>query len=453
MSSRPEDTARAFHELKRSGVASSHDRFLIHHKSSSSTNFHISSSDPAATCSPITRDRISTIIHRVELPGRVEHHGPAERECAKLFKAQRANRPSTFTGSDDIVPGTAHLIDHLAAATRDHHDWATLIPSISYMQNHRIANDLEQFDLREVTIGESSNALWEHELLWFRKKMKETRELCGLNVLAADVEKTQVIVRKGESLADVLWQFEINMHEKSVSLPLERSGHPCCAVPVRLMIGGHDWQLNIRIPVVEQRDNLLFILNTPIPPALIKLLEDLPPLVGVNITEDVVEFGRVVHSIWSHSQLQAAYQANMRPVELDVVMRLVGINTKSYSMFHQNLWCLGTVLPKHHGSRGDRKWHRELEHIPDALKLYLANDTSQPFLVFWIYNIIFAMNRFPDTLAVAHLTHGVSPRGLVTWICDKVIIPLSSNSRKITSSNSDIWLSCEHPPQIGRAHV
>ena len=127
-------------------------------------------------------------------------------------------------------------------------------------------------------------------------------------------------------------------------------------------------------------------------------------------------------------------------------MRMVGINTKSYSMFHQNLWCLGTVLPKHHGSRGDRKWHRELQYIPDALKLYLANDTSQPLTIFWTYAIIFAMNRFPDTLAVAHVTHGVTPRGLVTWICDNVILPISSHTRNITSSNNGIWKSCDHPP-------
>ena len=101
---------------------------------------------------------------------------------------------------------------------------------------------------------------------------------------------------------------------------------------------------------------------------------------------------------------------------MDVLMRMVGINSKSSSMFHQNLWCLGTVLPKHMGSRGDKKWHRELRHLPDALKLYLANDTNQPLIIFWIYTLIFAMNRFPDTLAVAFVTHGASPRSLVTWI-------------------------------------
>ena len=214
MSSRPEETARAFHNLKRTGSASPHDRLLIHHKPLSSDHFHLISSDPAATCAPITRDRISTIIHRVEHPGHVDHRGPAERECAKLFKAQRSNRPTIFTGSDDLVPGAAHLIDHLAAAARDHHDWATLIPSISYIQNHRIVTDLKQFDLREVTIGKTSTNEWETELAWFKMKVKETRELTGLNVLAADVEKAQVIVRKGEGLADILWQFEINMHEK-----------------------------------------------------------------------------------------------------------------------------------------------------------------------------------------------------------------------------------------------
>ena len=240
---------------------------------------------------------------------------------------------------------------------------------------------------------------------------------------------------------DILFDIGIQFHDKFISYPMEEPHQTAVAIPVRLMIGGIGWQLNLRLPMVDSHNSLSITLLYLVPSNIFDLLDILPPLTGVDVTNDLVEFALVLNALWRDEDLNQKYQAAMKPLELSAFMKIIGINSRSSSMFHQNFWAFGTVLPKHYGSRGDRKWHRPLDELPVPLRLYLANDTQQPVLLFWLYNTIFTMNRFPDSLAVALVSNGASVRDLETWVCANIIVPaIASVSLANTSTDENgLW--------------
>ena len=143
-----------------------------------------------------------------------------------------------------------------------------------------------------------------------------------------------------------MWSF-------STSLSL-RAAHQAqaCLAGCRFIIGDLDTQIHIRLPILYlSHTKIRLRLNTSFPQGLAAIFASFPPTIGVGITEDYVQWARVLFAIWA----DRSFEHVPKPIELDHLARFARINTTLGSMFALYWWVFGIVLPKVYASRGDNQ--------------------------------------------------------------------------------------------------
>ena len=377
-------------------------------------------------------------------------------EAEKVFLAQgNVEQMPTFTlggcPETEYLPGGAPIIDHLIAYLEAHWDWyRDLKPILGMMSAHRLP-DAESAEIVELTLGVSSDEEWKKARELLRKKLEEDHDN-RLYFAAADTEKFSADTNWGglsKGLNSVLDRVTAAREDGRKSLQFDNAvtGKPGVAFPVRFFIGGVNWQIHVRLPVVysvAKRTNLLTLdLTTKVSSKVKKFFSKLPHAVGCDITGDYLEWSRILHAVWGED----VFQVKKMPIELKDLSRLAGVCLGQNSMFMLNWLFLGTVLPKDQASRGDNCWGREWKEIPPSLQRYLVGDTAQPSIIATLCMFVWTLRRFPDATWIFQAMH--VPGGyLLDWVSGYVFKDLASGWREVRRHSDGHWTGFKIIPDI-----
>ena len=340
------------------------------------------------------------------------HLPTSEREAHQVFNAQLPNQPTTsaFTSyhSEDLglshLPGGVSLVDHVAAFLHCSPDWAELIPHVEELCQSRIPTAEEANKNVELTLGISSDEDWV-KATEFIRTAAQSKSLYPF--LAADTESTPLLVTwptgqsesKFKSLTDHIAMAQL-AEETELEFTLAGKGQSACGLPTRFFVGNTDKRIHVRLPVTHKKTSngvkLTLDLTTTVSNSAKQFFMAMGTTVGVGITEDYLEWSQVLLAIWG----SRFFENVSKPVELEDLARIARINTANSSIFHLNLWCFGTVLPKNMASLGNSKWGMPVDSLPLPLRMYLTADITQTARIASLLSIIITIHSFPDMTLV-----------------------------------------------------
>ena len=85
-----------------------------------------------------------------------------------------------------------------------------------------------------------------------------------------------------------------------LDFPFAESGSSGTGLPCRFIIGDLDTQIHIRLPILYlSHTKIRLRLNTSFPQGLAAIFASFPPTIGVGITEDYVQWSRVLFAFWA----------------------------------------------------------------------------------------------------------------------------------------------------------
>lgn len=384
----------------------------------------------------------------------------SEREVMQVFHTQSYHSPTlrVLDGShtSERLPGGVPLIDHLAARVIDSPDWNGLMPVIEDLRTARLPEGRGLDNYRELTLGRSSPEEWAEATQFLKDRLAEDLD-SPFPFCAADSESVQVSVNwsKGlketveDSLLRHLEDYRKDGHKDRVFTVFPDRRTPSgtkAELPVRFMVGGRDWQVHLRLPTESRQDHhsilMALELDTVLPPEADAFLRNLPCLVGVGITKDVVSWARFLRVVCGSTAIQDLPGT----IELERLMRAARINDSSSSIFHLNWWIFGTILPKHDASMGDGAWNKKLEELPRSLKMYLCCDLEQVSKLATILAMIWAIQTFPDCTIVKSATL-MDEAGFLNWVQTRAFPALFAGWEAVETDRAGCWEYVRGPRQ------
>lgn len=356
------------------------------------------------------------------------HELPSEREARRTFDVQLPNAATRF-GTDratysSYLPGGAPLVDHLYVRIQRTPDWACLEDPVQLLRRRRIPCMEKVHNVEEFTLGETDERRVNDILEYLQARVKQTKSKFGVCLMAADTESVSVT---GDGYRKVIYGRAGQTHLVDVATSGE-SGDP---LPVVLMVGHVDWQINIRLPIHETvghkgRKQLQITPGTLQDKAL-EFFRSLDVLTGVNVTDDLRKFFKVVkvlfgEDLWEHTE---------PPLELDILARYSGYNLVRYSLSVLNHITFGTIMPKGRASVGDGKWHKRYLKLPKPLQTYMVQDISQAAGIAWVMLACWTIHVFPDAHAVTQCST-LSPPKIMKWWYKHVVANVVSSTTRIS---------------------
>ena len=404
---------------------------------------------PFCLANLLPRNNFSVVskVSKVELITTVQTEVPqavnkreSEKEVIQVLHSQipSAITTSVFNALPEVVdndgkkfrlpplPGGASLADHNLAAIKRSRDWSSLQPMAEELCGSRLPTPQELGNARELTIGVSSKDDWKKAKDFVRDLISEKKD-GELSLMAADTESIPVKI-DGSSTSSKLspWEallFQINMGvlsgAKNVTFTMAKGGS-AVPLPVRFFFGNRKEQIHIRLPITYKRfggdTQVVLDLSTVLPEEAKQLMLSLPPMIGSGITDDYLAWGEILDTIW----VTSFFKDMQQPIELEHIARLARVNTVNSGMFFLNWWCLGTVIPKHLASRGDKKWGLPLKDIPTDLRSYLVIDIVQILKDATVLIMTWALQTVPDMTVVKEAAQFTALQFL-HWLAEKAI--------------------------------
>jgi hypothetical protein len=153
--------------------------------------------------------------------------GPGAQIAHRIYAAQDSANVTIVSvqGSSitRMLPAGVPVIDHLAAWTSVTPGWNTISPVIEELRSQR-SPSLEQQrhpEVLELVLGAATEAEYTRACAWIREKHRQTREMFGALLLAADVECVQVQANQDyQSLEQVLADIVLSSGEQTRSFQL-----------------------------------------------------------------------------------------------------------------------------------------------------------------------------------------------------------------------------------------
>jgi hypothetical protein len=437
------DKVRTYHADCRVRTAGPEDTLLI---TPTSADNQLLGSESLSACTTVSKETKSNIIDKVRQSGTGDGR-PSEQEALRIFSAQSPAKPTSFLNHNNYLPGGASLIDHAAAYVADHRDWSTIKPHLDKLSSSRLPpKPLENGQYRELTLGEGSPANWKLANGWLRAKQSHHEATAVVPLFAADTESITVEMdfpRAGSAWESLTTYIQLTDHEEeqSITFKAARPGMPAVGLPTRFLFGTDDWLLMIRLPITIKealgRQYFQLDLTTKLTPEMMEIFASMRTAVGVGIVEDYVQFSDILFAIWG----TRLFEKIADPIELQHLMRVAGINTVQSSLFHLNLWCFGTVLPKKRASMGDNIWCVPYAQLPHGLRTYLCADIKQPVDIAQLLTIIFTIHLFPDMVVVSTYSDLDSPTALIRWVTNSLVKGMMTGWGEMEVTSGGHWLS------------
>jgi hypothetical protein len=304
------------------------------------------------------------------------------------------------------LPGGVPAVDHLRIRAREELGWDQLLAAIDLVMQNRIPvlTEISKYD--EIVLGVTSGARIREicsKLKAFKSLISHKFEFC---LLAGDTESVAVPPPALAKFRDTKLAVRFRRVDPWTK------GVAKTHLPVRFMIGHHEWAVHLRLNLVEDPgdnpQNLQFKRGV-LQPELQQLFDEAGVLVGVGIREDMKQFNDMLELFFGSRLVFTD------PVDAAVIARLAGVNTPKHSVQHLVWICLGGHLPKGIASVGDNLWDLPTHKIHLLMLRYLRGDTTQLAPAVWVLIVMWVLHIFPDLHAVYKSSTAKSPGDLLRW--------------------------------------
>ena len=356
-----------------------------------------------------------------------ENEPPSEKEARRTFSAQQPHAVTRFKTDratySSYLPGGAPLIDHLFVRVNITPDWACLMKPIELLRRHRIPDMKELPNVEEFTLGETEEQRVNEILEYLLARLKDTKRDYIVRLSAADTESVSI----AEDGLLKIYHGEVGQTHLLTVAESGESGDP---LPVVLMIGHVDWQINIRLPTHQimgpRGRKQLQIVPGKIQEKALEFFMQVDHLTGVDVNSDLERFFKVVKALYGENLWDFTFPA----IELDVLARHAGYNLVRFSLSVLNFVTFGTIMPKGRSSVGDQKWHEKWQRIPTPLQAYMVQDITQAAGIAWVMTICWIIQLFPDAHLITQIST-LNPVKMIKWWHKHVVLDVVSASRRI----------------------
>jgi hypothetical protein len=352
----------------------------------------------------------------LELQGNRYYTGANRDQCALRATYNRLNEGDLrlFSKFDifDHLPGSS-LIDHLIVSRQEAHGSFSL-PTMEYLRaiqrtrtvSHVTARSSHQFF--ELTTGVSTLQEIDSAVDLFWTLWKRDQDRAPTGTISMDVEEICITKESKNNLPSTC-------KNKAIEVNQPPPGVKACQQPVRLILGGLDWTLSIRIdirthdPKADQKCYL--ITSSYLQDNLAQFMENLPTATGCRVREDMENWSGYMRTL-GHSD----FKFRKGFIELPTLAALAGFHSHRCTMFNMNLQVLGGLLPKNN-SCADNLWSLPVESLPDEFKTYIIGDTRMAHHCYVVLSAVLLDQLFPDPELACYLTK-VNQKRFCQWWSD-----------------------------------
>ena len=350
------------------------------------------------------------------------------RMARKVFSLQKdlqdeAKSFPTAVLDNDTLPGRVSLVTHLAEFCNQDKNWTPLLGKVKWLGSHRIPHPDLLKNVMEITIGIDNQERINKAITWVEYNLKRDLINGCSSTVAADTESLNIAEPQLRDIPGVKpWDRLMGYLERPSPDPLHlaASREKGVPMPVRIMFGGLDWMLTIRLPVEYSSDRKkVNFKKSDYQPSLNALLDTMPYLIGSGIKADIAEITSLVHTLWPKSDFCNHIG---RPVEIQWLLRFAGIATSHSGVHHVLWWALHFFAPKSHFvSTGDGMWGLPFCQLPEPLQLYCLTDTIMVARATNVIAMLWMANKLPDLAHIYQVT-GLRHRAIMTWFLRDVVI-------------------------------
>ena len=332
-------------------------------------------------------------------------NGKCDAEYMQAFcERSRENALPVIEGLDwtECLPNHAPLIRYLSLDVHEAEGYKTpTAPHINMLMSKAglDMNSHRSMDMREITIGESSEKSLRAFAEWVYANYHEDCEKFPSYVLSVDVEDIKIRNTDYKRLIDAHKEFREKgwKGKKEMSIFLDVPSYyakNCHQLPARIILGnGITWFGSIRFPwyMEESLDkphykcNIVEIDNTD--------WEIIALSVGAWTGQNIIVDRNSVQD-----ELYNLYGLTVKlppALEIDALSVLAGWNFPKSDMFTTNLICNGGLLNKV-VSYGDARWCLRLSELPESLLIYLIGDVRYGYITHQVLLNIIIRDLFPD---------------------------------------------------------
>ena len=293
------------------------------------------------------------------------------------------------------------------------------VPPLWYLENIQCIRSVSSstlnsgHEVKEITIGSSSDTEVEEAIQFFNTKYKEDQDTFPSGVISFDVESIHISKENAKlmpSSADSYPRFPFVARKAKEGMSVER-------VPARLILGGQKWTLSVRADIIQTKisDGVEYLMSfSAIQPALSEFLAKLPVATGCAVKDNVTQMQNFIRRVGDPK-----FQFVNGFVETEALAVVAGFHSDESTMFNMNFQILGGLLTKLN-SMADGLWSLPYQELPDAFKIYIIGDSRSGYNMYTVLLSALLLNMFPDPHIVCTLT-GRSQYQFVEWFSQFII--------------------------------
>lgn len=293
------------------------------------------------------------------------------------------------------LTGGAPVLDFIIADMKQsygHH----AVPSLEYLEMIQARRCVSSATLssghavHEVTIGKSSTQEVEEAIKFFNHHYSKEESECPIGIINFDVESVHISPEDWNKLP----ASGKTSSNRVVFARQPGNGVPAKQLPVRMILGGLNWTLNVRLDVDTSQDRKDIvhyqINNSLIQDNLRDFLENLPTGAGCNVNSDIQDVERYLSRLGAPN-----FRFKNGWIELSVLAAAAGFHSKRLTMFNLNFQLLGGILSKNN-SKADGLWSLEWKDLPDEYRTYIIGDSRAGYSMYVVLYCAIKLNLAPD---------------------------------------------------------
>lgn len=259
----------------------------------------------------------------------------------------------------------------------------------------------------ELTCGLSTDAEIEEGLAFYHSHFSMDSKQTGMDILAAKVEYVAVPAADWRKLPRHHGDADKFVHVKQATDDEDGIG-----VPVRLVLGGKNWSLHIRLDISTDRDpdgSIAYIIkHSKLQPQLMQFMQNMPVVVGFSIKQGIEDWASYMRRLGCPN-----FRYKRGWIEGSSLAAFAGMKTDNPSMFNLHFQTTGGILLKNNCD-GDGLWSVPYQDLPKEFKVYLIGESRGTYNVAVVLLTALLHEIFPDAEVVCHLTK-LSQLEFVKW--------------------------------------
>ena len=353
----------------------------------------------------VSNDSISkeSLVKDAIRPSRIDSHSKTrDLDTLKTFlsvnKRDALCLPSTVK-LNDAIPVGAPILDFLAVeskSTTNKHKYPSE-DEIKIYQMNRGCDYKSIFPIdpeaevcvKEVFIGFNSRDEILSKFSWLKEKVKEDNQIFPHGTISFSMKDVKITEN---DLKDVLMEREVPDHPV-FSTPRNKmeAGDTLVRLPTMIFLGtGLRFALIIIWPCGKQEDGSYMILSPQHLDDIIDQMNDLPPLVGVGLQNDV----KVVQDIFTAAS-HGKRCLKMDWIPIEGLALLCGYRLQATNVSALALNILGGLMDKM-SSAGDGEWCSLWQSLPSEFQIYALKDLQFSSICYNVLAAVFLRDIAPD---------------------------------------------------------